>query len=81
MTELLQRHSVVDMVMARTGATKLYAIQKIFKATKTGKLKPHKNTLKFGTKSMQLFDPAEVERWLNLPVKRGRPAEQGQISP
>ena len=73
MRELIQRHTVVDMIVNQTGTTPGYAVQKIFNALKSGKLKAYNRKLKWGSGTMNLFDPDEVQRWLDTPAKIGRP--------
>lgn len=73
MKELIQRHTVVDMVVAQTGTSPSYAVLKIHNAIKNGKLKAYERKLKWGTGTMNLFDPDEVQKWLDTPVKIGRP--------
>lgn len=62
--ELLRRYQVVDLVLQKKKTTKGYAIQMIQTGVKNGKLIPHVNKLKQGTRSERLYDPVEITRWL-----------------
>lgn len=64
MDELIQTSSVVDMIIAREGRSEAYARLMIFRAVKLGQLPVFIRKLKFGTKSINLFDPNMVEKWL-----------------
>lgn len=65
MAELLQTRSVVDMVVARRGCSEGYARLMIFRAVKSRKLKTYQKQLKYGTRSISLFDPKDVFVWLD----------------
>lgn len=64
MTQLIQSKYVVEMIVERLGKSVGYARLMIFRAIHSGDLVAYKKSLKFGSRSIALFDPKEVERWL-----------------
>ena len=66
MTELIQTRSVVDMIITKRGCSEGYARQMIFRAVRSGKLKPYSKQLKYGTRSINLYSPQDVIAWLEL---------------
>jgi len=64
MDELIQTGTVVDMILAKEGRSDGYARQMIFRAVKNDELKVYKRKLKFGSRSINLFDPDTVIKWL-----------------
>ncbi len=64
MDELIQTGTVVDMIVFKEGRSVGYARQMIFRAVKNDELKVYKRKLKFGSRSINLFDPVTVEKWL-----------------
>lgn len=65
MSELIQPRTVVDMIVNKKKCSEAYARLIIINARKSGKLRPYQKTLKYGTRSMYLYDPNEVNIWLD----------------
>lgn len=64
MGEFIQARTVVDMLMAKRKCSEGYARLVIFRHRKQGTLKS-KNTLRYGTRFVYLFDPTEVKIWID----------------
>lgn len=64
MGEFIQARTVVNMLIAKRGYSEGYARLLIFRHRKQGTLKS-KHTLRFGTRFMYLFDPIDVQDWIN----------------
>lgn len=65
MTDLIQTRSVVDIIIARRSCSEGYARLMVFKAVKSGKLKPYSKQLKYGSRSINLYNPTDVILWLD----------------
>lgn len=63
--ELLQTRSVVDMIIAKRNCSEAYARLMIFRGMKSGKLKTYHKQLKYGTRSINIFNPEDVVAWLD----------------
>lgn len=63
--ELIQTNSVVDMIIARRNCSEGYARRMVHIAVHSGKLKPYKRKLKYGTRAINLFKPSDVNMWLD----------------
>lgn len=65
MDELIQTGPVLDMIIAKENRSRGYAVQIVFRAVKNGELPVYIRKLKYGSRSINLFDPKKVSEWLN----------------
>lgn len=64
-TELLRRYQVIEMILRKKKTTPGYAGRLLQIHVMDGRITPYPNRLKQGTRSERLYDPVEVNRWLN----------------
>lgn len=70
MPELIQTKTVIDMIMAQKQTTRAYCQQMIFRAIRANKLPVYPKTLKYGSRSLNLYNPHEVVAWLQTLTKQ-----------